>query len=323
MWLHGILGYICFTQNSRTESSYLEDRSCLAKLGRVDTPEQQAYYAEQPLPEQLPVKEPIGPNNPPWGSPIAIGAWIFSVAMILIVPSLFIGVYLVIKGADLSDPSTLAMAMTSDPTAIWVSVIAILPAHIVTLFVCWLIVTRGRTFPFFETLGWKSGGMRWYHHILILVAFFVLSVVVGNFFPGQDNEMMRMINSSRLTLFTMAALAILTAPLIEEIVYRGIVYSALQRSITPWPAVIVTTFLFAIVHVPQYLGSPATIGLLLVLSLILSIMRMKTGNLWPCVVFHTIFNAVQSVLMILQSYVTDPNAPESAPVALVLLLYNS
>lgn len=322
MWLHGILGYIGFAQNSRTESSYLEDAARLAKLGRVDTPEKQEYYAEQPLPtEPLPVTEAVGPNNPPWGSPIAIGAWIFSVLMILIVPSLFIGVYLVIKGADLSDPSTLAKAMSSDPTAIWVSVIAILPAHIVTLFVCWVIITRGRTFPFFETLGWKSGGMRWYHHILILGAFFVLSVVVGNFFPGQDNEMMRMINSSRLTLFTMAALAILTAPLIEEIVYRGIVYSALQRSITPWLAVIVTTLLFAIVHVPQYLGSPATIGLLLILSLILSIMRMKTGNLWPCVAFHTIFNAVQSVLMIVQSFVANPASLEATPASLVLSLF--
>lgn len=322
MWLHGILGYICFTQNSRTESSYLEDASCLAKLGPVNTPEQQTYYAEQPLPiEPLPVEEPAAPNNPPWGSPIAIGTWIFSVLMILIVPSLFIGIYLAVKGADLSDPGTLAKAMASDPTAIWVSVIAILPAHIITLLVCWLIVTRGRTFPFFEILGWRSGGMRWYHHILILVAFFILSVVVGNFFPGQDNEMMRMINSSQLTLFTMAALAILTAPLIEEIVYRGIVYSALQRSITPWPAVIVTTFLFAVVHVPQYLGSPATIGLLLVLSLILSIMRMKTDNLLPCVVFHTVFNGIQSVLMVLQSYVTNPN--EAAPAAFVLRFFHS
>lgn len=321
VWLHGILGYICFIQNSRTESSYLEDVSHLAKLGRVQIPEHQAYYSELPLPvePQIPSQE-VGPNNPPWGSGVAIALWIFSVAMILVVPSLFLGIYFVASGSDLSDPTMLAKAMANDPMAIWISVIAILPAHIITLIVCWLIVTKGRTYPFFKTLGWNAGGMRWYHHILILIGFFALSVVVGNFVEAPDHELLRMINSSRLTLFTMAALAVLTAPLIEELVYRGIVYSALQRAISPWIAVAITTFLFTLVHVPQYFGSPATIGLLALLSLTLTVIRMKTDNLLPCVIFHTVFNAVQSIVMVAGAYATNPPSTESTPAAFVVRL---
>lgn len=283
-----------------------------AKLRPVQTPEQQAYFEQQPLPVSRPPKERFYPDNPPWGSAIAVGMWFFSVLLILIIPSMFLGVYMLANNANLADPSSLANALKDDPTAIWVSVIAVLPAHILTLVAGWLVVTQAGKYSFTEMLGWKSGGMRWFHHIGVLLAFMAISMVVGYFVQNQEHELMRMISSSKMTLFTMAFLAVLTAPLIEELVYRGIVYSALQRSVTPWIAVGITTLLFALVHVPQYLGSPATIALLLVLSLVLTVMRMKTENLLPCIIFHTIFNLVQSVLMIAQAYIPTSASPETA-----------
>ena len=63
-------------------------------------------------------------------------------------------------------------------------------------------------------------------------------------------------------LYTVAFLAVFTAPFVEEVIYRGILYSALQRTTGTVLAVVIVTLLFAAVHVPQYWGSPSTIMLL-------------------------------------------------------------
>ena len=102
-----------------------------------------------------------------------------------------------------------------------------------------------------------------------------------------------------MVLYNVAALAVLTAPFVEELIYRGILYSPLQRSVGPPLAIVIVTLLFAAVHFPQYWGTPSTIVLLTLLSLILTVIRAKTGSLLPCVILHTVFNAIQSLLMIL------------------------
>ena len=271
--------------------------------------EQKDYYGSLPLPEPPPATDPMGPNNPPWGSGIAIVTWMASVLMIFIVPGIFLAPYLLSQGAQNMGSEELSKFATSDPTALLIQVASIFPAHLVTLAIGWFVVTRANKYPFFSTLGWRSGGMRWWHHVVILVLFMVLAAIAGSIAPEQDNDLLRILRSSRLALYTVAILAVFSAPFVEELVYRGVVYSALQRSAGNVLAIVIVTFLFALVHVPQYWGSPTTIILLTLLSLILTLVRAQTGNLLPCVVLHTLFNAVQSALLILNPEMNTPAAP--------------
>ena len=265
--------------------------------------EQQEYFASPPP------LESFGPNNPPWGSGIAIVTWMASVLMIFIVPGLFLAPYLLSKGAQNLGSEELSRFATSDPTALLIQVAAVLPAHLITLAIGWFVVTRAKRHPFFSTLGWRSGGMRWWHHVVILVLFMALAAVVGSMMPEQENDLLRILKSSRLALYTVAFLAVFTAPFIEELVYRGVLYSALQRSTGSVAAVAIVTLLFTAVHVPQYWGSPSTIILLTLLSLILTLVRAQTGNLLPCVILHTLFNGIQSALLILNPEMNVPAAP--------------
>ncbi len=276
--------------------------------------EQKEYYSSLPLPELRPDVEPIGPNNPPWGSGIAIVTWVASVLMIFIVPTIFLAPYLISQGAHSLGSEELSKFAVSDPTALLIQVAAVLPAHLVTLAIAWFVVTRGRKHPFFSTLGWRSGGMKWWHHILILFLFMVISAIVGSMMPEQDNDLLRILRSSKLALYTVAILAVFSAPFVEELIYRGVLYSALQRTAGSPLAVIIVTLLFAAVHVPQYWGSPTTIFLLTLLSLILTLVRAKTGNLLPCVILHMLFNAIQSALLILNPEINS-QAPPPDPVA--------
>ena len=287
-------------------SAVVIDKLSSMQETRAVSDEQQQYYSNLPLPEDPQVPAPVGPDNPPWSSPVAVGVWIFSVLLIVFVPTIFLLPYIFSVSNGQVDQETVTRVATSDPTAIFVQIVAIFPAHILTLIAAWFVVTRNRKYSFKEMLGWRSGGMRWWHHVGIMIAFVSLMIIVGSIFPEQDNELLRMLRSSKLALYTIAIMAVVTAPLVEEVVYRGVLYSAFQRSVGTVGSVALVTFLFALVHVPQYYPSVSTILLLTLLSLILTLVRVYTGNLLPCIILHLIFNAFQSALLIAEPHLNVP-----------------
>src|SRR6185369_11733992 len=105
----------------------------------------------------------------------------------------------------------------------------------------------------------------------------------------QENELTRMLKSSRVVVFLVAFMATFTAPIVEEVIYRGILYYAFQWAVGSGIAIEAVTLLFALVHLPQYYQSYSTICLLILLSLILTLIRAQTNNLWPCIVLYTFF----------------------------------
>ena len=239
------------------------------------------------------------PNNPPWSSWMAIVFWLTSVFSIIIFPAFFLIPYFAFN------PITSLENIQNDPTAIILNVLAVIPAHIFTIIVAWFIVTKNKKFSFKQTLGWSPDNFRWFYYILILVGFFAIAGVVNHFIPEQDNDLLRILRSSRTVVYIVAFLATFTAPLVEEVVYRGVLYSAIQRSIGVKGAIAIVTALFALIHVPQYWGSPGTIILICLLSLVLTLVRVSTGNLLPCIILHTIFNGIQSLFLVLQPFLPE------------------
>ncbi len=239
------------------------------------------------------------PNNPPWNVPTAIGTWVLSLLAIIIFPAMFIVPYF------LMNRQIRLETFQSDPTAIFLSLLAVIPAHIFTLAAAWLVVTKFNKFSFKETLGWDWGGFKWWYFPVIVVSFFLFAAIVETFLPEQDNELIRILQSSRSAVYVTALLATFTAPVVEEVIYRGILYSALQRSIGVVWAVTFVTVAFAGVHFLQYWGSPGTIVLICILSLILTLIRVRTKNLLPCIILHFIFNGIQSLILILQPFLPE------------------
>ncbi|MFN2595788.1 MAG: lysostaphin resistance A-like protein, partial [Pyrinomonadaceae bacterium] len=99
-----------------------------------------------------------------------------------------------------------------------------------------------------------------------------------------------------------AFLATATAPLVEETIYRGILFPALRRVAGVATAVVIVSALFAGVHVYQYRNSLTVIASILLLSVALTLTRAYTRRLLPCFVIHLIFNGIQSVLIIASPY---------------------
>lgn len=90
----------------------------------------------------------------------------------------------------------------------------------------------------------------------------------------------------------MAALAIVAAPLLEEILFRGIVLRFLIGQTSKWVALFASSMLFALLHFN--LDSLLPIA---VLGFLLGKVYLDTGDLRTCIWMHTFFNT-QSVLVL-------------------------
>src|SRR3712207_6519311 len=203
-----------------------------------------------------------------------------SVLLIFVMPAIFLLPYVRTRGVPVEQ---LAEFAVTDPTAIFLQVLSFIPAHLVTLALAWALVTRLGRRPFFRTLGWTwhplfGAGLS----VLIAVGLFVLSFVIIYLVGGPETQLDKIINSSRATAFLMALMATATAPLVEEIVYRGLLYSGIRRAAGAGAAVALVFLLFALVHVPQYWPNFGIIAAICLLSLSLTLVRAKTRSLLPC-----------------------------------------
>lgn len=198
---------------------------------------------------------------------------------------------------------------TSDPNAIAIAIGATFFAHILTLILGWLIVTQLKKYPFFKMIGWHWGGFRFWHAILLLIGIFTAVLILSNVLGSADNEMLKILRSSRRAVFIVAFLATFSAPFVEELVYRGVLYSAFQKTFNKTVAVIFVTTVFASVHFLQYYPDYTSLISITLLSLVITLIRVKTDNLLPCVVFHTLINGIQSILLLLAPYLPEPLDP--------------
>lgn len=205
------------------------------------------------------------------------------------------------------DQTGMADFMRNNSTAILLQVAAIIPAHIFTFILAWLVVTKFKKYSFRETLGWEWNGFKVWHSFAIFAVFYGIALSLTAVLGETETEFDRMLKSSRTVVYLVAFFATFTAPLVEEVIYRGLLYSAFQRTFGVAAAVILVTVLFTVIHIPQYssesIPNYASLITLLLLSLTLTLIRVRTGNLLPCVFLHTIINGVQSVLLILSPYI--------------------
>ena len=258
------------------------------------------------------VKTSVSPNNPPWNSGVAFVFWIVSVIFIGAVPFFLLIPYLRQQNINLADQERLKGMMTTDPNMAIIGLVGTMIAHILTLILGWLIVTKIRKYPFLKTLGWEWGGFKVWHAVALFFGVFAIAGILSNVLGTADTEMQQIIRSSRTAALLVAVLATFTAPFVEELVYRGVLYSAFQRTFNKTAAVIFVTIIFASVHFLQYRGDYSVLISITLLSLIITLIRAKTDNLLPCFVFHTLINGIQSIVLVLAPYLPenlDPTKP--------------
>lgn len=141
----------------------------------------------------------------------------------------------------------------------------------------------------------------WYGFVFLLLAaplVFAADFLVNWLNAKQDPQAVitlveRSTSAQRVPLFLAAMIA---APIAEELVFRGYLYSTAKRFLGGIPALVLTGSVFAVVHA----NIPSLLPLFL-FACCLTLAYETTGNLWVCVTMHSVFNALNLVITLYQS----------------------
>lgn len=96
------------------------------------------------------------------------------------------------------------------------------------------------------------------------------------------------ISPARRVLFTLASVVL--APMAEEMLFRGVLYTAIKQEGYPRLALFVSSVLFSAIHMNLLAFVP-----FVVLALVLTLLYERTGSLLAPIVAHAGFNAVNVI----------------------------
>ena len=91
----------------------------------------------------------------------------------------------------------------------------------------------------------------------------------------------------------MIVMAVIVAPVTEEVFFRGFVYNILKKWTSPVPAAIASSFFFAIVHASLPQALPLTL-----FALIQCWAYEKARSLWLPIVLHMLFNSTSCLAIL-------------------------
>ncbi len=135
---------------------------------------------------------------------------------------------------------------------------------------------------------WSAGGLV----ALLLVLFIVLSVVWSEATNPSREKLLEQLGSNEgaLLLALSAGLTCVVAPICEEFLFRGYIFTALRNWRGTLPAALITALIFGGVHV----GSAPALDLvpLAGLGFGLCLLYRYTGSLYPCIVAHALNNSL-------------------------------
>jgi uncharacterized protein len=139
------------------------------------------------------------------------------------------------------------------------------------------------------TVGWRAAvGMI----VLLLVSFILVSAIWASIFHPEEEKLLETLGSNEGTalLVLSAALTCVVAPVCEEFLFRGYIFTALRNWRGTLPAAVITGLVFGGVHV----GSAPALDLapLAALGFGLCLLYRYSGSLYPCMIAHCLNNCV-------------------------------
>ena len=127
--------------------------------------------------------------------------------------------------------------------------------------------------------------------VFVFSAMYVLNLLIEQTgLPNTMEETFLAMSRNPLGILSITLLG----PVLEELLFRGAIQGDLQRQMSPWKAIIVSSLLFGVVHM-----NPAQIPFAFLLGMLFGWLYYRTGSLLPGIVGHVLNNSVATVNMYL------------------------
>ncbi|MBN1494722.1 CPBP family intramembrane metalloprotease [Candidatus Peregrinibacteria bacterium] len=182
-------------------------------------------------------------------------------------------------------------------------------AHVLYKFIIYILQVAGMILPLYyfavykkgaklKDFGFKSIGLKktvlWVLFsyvvyigtgVLLIMTFYSLGIGSLGFEPQKS--IFEIFGRDTLGIAIAFLIALVIAPLTEEIFFRGFVLQTLAKILGPAWGIALTALIFASVHFEFQSIMP-----LLILSVVLNVLFIKTRSVWPGIVFHILNNSI-------------------------------
>ena len=157
-----------------------------------------------------------------------------------------------------------------------------------------------------KKLSWNEVGIKrfaakdWKTIIVFTIIFMVGAVIImvltsflGNSWENSKTETMQQ-NLTFFPILVAFVSAAIISPIYEEVFYRGFVYRWLRTRTGFMGAILISSLIFTIVHIPTYNAMPVNFfG-----GIIFALAYERTNSIWPAVIIHGLSNGIMVLLTI-------------------------
>jgi CAAX protease family protein len=162
------------------------------------------------------------------------------------------------------------------------------------LFLYLMLLVRSAA-PFWRAIGWRNIPAR-NSAVQFLTGGAVLALLTtfaGNFLNSKETLPIEQLLQARVSMILFAVLGVVVAPLVEETIFRGFLYPVIARRVGVAAGVLVTGTLFGLLHAAQLWGGWGQIVLLIVVGVVLTWVRARTGTVAASYFVHLGYNGLQ------------------------------
>jgi membrane protease YdiL (CAAX protease family) len=200
-------------------------------------------------------------------------AWWAAGAMVL---------WLLVSGASMLFARLLSLELNPGLTVTALELLLLVP-------VWWLAVHK-------YGAGWQDLGLRGFSGtalglgcgLLILSYLFnlIYSLVLAQFNLRMQQDLMPLLSELSSPWWFLLG-AVVVAPVVEEIFFRGFLFAGLRGRYGWQKAAVISSALFALVHL-----QPTAVLPIFLLGLIFALLYERSGSIWPAVLMHVSSNAL-------------------------------
>ncbi|MFE7376760.1 CPBP family intramembrane glutamic endopeptidase [Bacillus cereus] len=155
-----------------------------------------------------------------------------------------------------------------------------------------------------KKLSWSEVGIRsfsiksWKFILLLTIMLLVGDVIVmvltsfiGNSYENSKTEAIQQSVNFFTVLIAFVSAAIIS-PIYEEIFYRGFLYRWLRTRFGMIGAILLSSLIFTIVHIPTYNAMPVNF----LSGIVFAWAYERTNSIWPSVIIHGLTNGIMILL---------------------------
>ncbi|OHB36475.1 MAG: hypothetical protein A2Y08_01070 [Planctomycetes bacterium GWA2_40_7] len=235
------------------------------------------------------------PDNKRWNLGDIFKVFLFHFFMMLVGIPVFLRVSKQILGLDLVEvfgQNTILLGLS-------------LIVNILTCFYVFYIIRVEYGLPVtslgFTTRNWKSDVIIGLKHYLIVLPVIIIAGVVVDFVlrmfgiaPEQQDIINKILNEDSFgVLAFMFFFGMLAAPVVEELLFRGFLQTAVRTTFGKLKAILISGFLFALIHLNAHVFLQ-----IFILGLLLAYLFEKTGALIAPITVHVCHNTATLAFLI-------------------------